>query len=45
MADSKKIAVIGLGSMGYGIASSIMRAGHSAYGFDVVPENVTFYHD
>jgi 3-hydroxyisobutyrate dehydrogenase-like beta-hydroxyacid dehydrogenase len=41
MADSKKIAVIGLGSMGYGIASSIMRAGHSTYGFDVVPENVT----
>ncbi|SFS19911.1 L-threonate dehydrogenase [Yoonia litorea] len=31
-----KIAVIGLGAMGYGIASSILRAGHKTYGFDVV---------
>ena len=33
----KTYAVIGLGSMGYGIASSILRAGHVAHGFDVVP--------
>lgn len=32
-----KIAVFGLGAMGYGVASSLVRAGHSTYGFDVVP--------
>jgi 3-hydroxyisobutyrate dehydrogenase-like beta-hydroxyacid dehydrogenase len=32
-----KTAVIGLGSMGYGIASSILRAGHHTYGYDVNP--------
>lgn len=32
------IGVIGLGSMGYGIAQSVLRAGHTTYGFDVVPE-------
>jgi 3-hydroxyisobutyrate dehydrogenase-like beta-hydroxyacid dehydrogenase len=31
------IAVFGLGAMGYGIATSILRAGHATYGFDVVP--------
>lgn len=31
------IAVFGLGAMGYGMASSILRAGHTVYGFDVVP--------
>ena len=30
------IAVFGLGAMGYGIASSILRAGHTTYGVDVV---------
>jgi 3-hydroxyisobutyrate dehydrogenase-like beta-hydroxyacid dehydrogenase len=30
-----KAAIIGLGSMGYGMAKSILRAGHVAYGFDV----------
>jgi L-threonate 2-dehydrogenase len=34
---TQNIAIIGLGSMGYGIASSILRAGHKAYGFDVNP--------
>ena len=29
------IAVIGLGSMGYGIAQSILRDGHVVYGFDL----------
>lgn len=37
----KKIAVIGLGAMGYGVAASILRAGHTTYGFDVVPEQMT----
>ncbi|MBL4726798.1 MAG: NAD-binding protein [Rhizobiaceae bacterium] len=36
MTQQQKIAVIGLGSMGYGIASSILRAGHTVHGFDVV---------
>lgn len=36
MAQQQKIAVVGLGSMGYGIASSILRAGHTVYGYDVV---------
>ena len=39
----KKIAVFGLGAMGYGIASSILRAGHTTHGFDVVPEQVTLF--
>jgi len=30
-----KIAVIGLGSMGYGMAQSLLRAGHLTWGFDV----------
>ena len=32
------IAVFGLGSMGYGMAQSLLRAGHTVHGFDVVPE-------
>lgn len=35
-----KIAVYGLGAMGFGVASSILRAGHTTYGFDVSPEPV-----
>ena len=35
-----EIAVFGLGAMGYGIARSILRAGHVTYGFDVVPAQV-----
>lgn len=31
------VAVFGLGAMGYGIASSVLRAGHKTFGFDVVP--------
>lgn len=30
-----KVGVIGLGSMGYGMAQSVLRAGHQTYGFDV----------
>lgn len=36
-----KVAVIGLGSMGYGIASSLLRAGHSVMGRDVNPQAVS----
>lgn len=32
---TKRIAVYGLGSMGYGIAQSLLRAGHVVAGFDV----------
>lgn len=34
----KKIAVIGLGSMGYGMAQSMLRAGHIVYGHDLNPK-------
>ncbi len=34
------IAVFGLGAMGYGIAASVLRAGHVTHGFDVVPAQV-----
>jgi len=30
-----KMAVIGLGSMGYGMAASLLRGGHEVHGFDV----------
>ncbi|MBB6303879.1 L-threonate dehydrogenase [Rhizobium leucaenae] len=32
-----KIGVVGLGSMGYGIATSLVRSGHQVYGADVNP--------
>ena len=35
-----KIAVVGLGSMGFGIASSLIRAGHAVTGMDVNPQTV-----
>ena len=33
-------AVFGLGAMGYGIAQSCVRAGHTTYGFDIAPNQV-----
>ncbi|RUX52065.1 NAD(P)-dependent oxidoreductase [Mesorhizobium sp. M4A.F.Ca.ET.050.02.1.1] len=35
-----KIGVIGLGSMGYGIAQSLLRSGHQVYGSDINTEAV-----
>lgn len=35
-----RIAVFGLGAMGYGIASSVLRADHVTHGFDIAPEPV-----
>ena len=35
-----RIAVFGLGSMGYGIASALLKAGHAVHGFDVVRAQV-----
>lgn len=40
MTDARQIGIIGLGSMGYGMAKSCVAAGHGTYGFDVVPEQV-----
>lgn len=37
----RKIAVIGLGSMGYGIATSILRSGHKVWGVDVDTDRVS----
>ncbi len=34
------VAVFGLGSMGYGIAKSCLRAGYPTHGFDVMPAQV-----
>ena len=36
----KKVAVFGLGSMGYGMAGSLLKTGCDVYGFDVVPETM-----
>ncbi len=35
MKNNSTVAVIGLGSMGYGIAQSIVRSGHAVHGYDV----------
>ena len=35
MGQKHKVAVIGLGSMGYGVASSLLRAGLTVYGYDI----------
>lgn len=40
-----KTAVIGLGSMGYGIAQSILKAGHIVYGFDTHAESQQRFSD
>jgi len=38
MSSTFKIAVFGLGSMGFGMAESLIRAGHTTYGFDPVAD-------
>ncbi|MEW9920234.1 L-threonate dehydrogenase [Marimonas sp. MJW-29] len=40
MAQQTKTAVIGLGSMGYGMAMSCLRAGHLTWGLDINAEAV-----
>lgn len=32
------ISIVGLGSMGYGMAQSLLRAGHTVQGFDINPD-------
>lgn len=38
MSQAVKVAVFGLGSMGFGMAESLVRAGCVTYGFDPVPD-------
>ncbi len=40
-----KAAVFGLGSMGYGMARSLLRAGHTVWGIDVAPEPMERFRD
>ncbi|WP_390175910.1 L-threonate dehydrogenase [Rhodopirellula europaea] len=40
MTTAAKIAVIGLGAMGYGMAKSCLRAGHEVWGADISPDPV-----
>lgn len=40
MTKHSTTAVIGLGSMGYGMAASCVAAGHLTYGFDINPDTV-----
>lgn len=35
--SARNISIIGLGSMGYGMAQSLLRAGHAVQGFDINP--------
>ena len=37
---SKNIAVFGLGSMGFGVANSLLNAGHQVWGYDLTEEAV-----
>ena len=35
MSGKHKVAVVGLGSMGFGVAQSVLRAGHETFGYDI----------
>lgn len=41
MTVQHSVAVIGLGSMGFGMASSLLSQGNETFGFDIDPEAVT----
>ncbi|MEV8468556.1 L-threonate dehydrogenase [Fluviibacterium sp. DFM31] len=43
--NSKNVAVIGLGSMGYGMAASALRVGHKVWGGDINPNQVAKFQD
>jgi len=45
MTTRLNIAVIGLGSMGFGIAQSLLRAGHQVHGYDVNAANTQRFLD
>lgn len=38
--SSQSISIVGLGSMGYGMAQSLIRSGHSVHGFDINPDSM-----
>ncbi|WP_394155062.1 L-threonate dehydrogenase [Loktanella salsilacus] len=38
--SSKNVAIIGLGSMGYGMATSALRGGHKVWGVDINPDQI-----
>tara|TARA_B110000503_G_scaffold128384_1_gene199329 strand:+ start:200 stop:1114 length:915 start_codon:yes stop_codon:yes gene_type:complete len=42
---AQKIAVIGLGSMGYGIAKSALRGGHLVWGVDINSDQMAKFHN
>jgi len=44
MPETIKTAVIGLGSMGYGMAQSLLRAGHTTHGFDISDAAMARFH-
>ena len=35
MSGKHKVAIVGLGSMGFGVAMSVLRAGHQTFGYDI----------
>ena len=41
--SSPKTAIIGLGSMGYGMAKSLLHAKHETYGFDISPKQTAAF--
>lgn len=41
MTTRLKVAIFGLGSMGYGMAQSLLRSGHTTYGYDVNEQAVS----
>jgi len=43
MTGPVKVAVVGLGSMGFGIAQSCVRSGYEVFGEDIVSERVDFF--
>ncbi|MEM0908316.1 MAG: L-threonate dehydrogenase [Pseudomonadota bacterium] len=40
MSEPHNVAVIGLGAMGYGMAASVLRAGHTVWGIDIDPQRM-----
>ncbi|MEM8554202.1 MAG: L-threonate dehydrogenase [Pseudomonadota bacterium] len=45
MAEQPRTAIIGLGSMGFGMAQSLLRGQHRTHGFDIAPSQVQAFAD
>jgi 3-hydroxyisobutyrate dehydrogenase-like beta-hydroxyacid dehydrogenase len=41
--SSQNVAIIGLGSMGYGMAVSALRGGHQVWGVDIDPDRIAMF--